>query len=109
MSLPTVLDHMRKQPGMYFPRVEFDLVAAFINGFNAAIHGGLLLGFRQWLIVRLGHGNNLPWDALVLRLTFPEAESLGGQLLQGDNQKRAVESLFDLLDAFLFEQGSSEG
>jgi hypothetical protein len=109
MSLPPVLDHVKKHPGMHFHKVEFDLLAAFINGFNLGGNGGLLVGFHEWLVVKLGYGNNLPWDALVLRLTFPEAESPSTQLLQSDNQKRAVESLFGLLESFLKESEAADG
>jgi hypothetical protein len=109
MSLPDVLEHMKKRPGMYVAKVDFDSVAAFIAGFNLATNGGLLVGFREWLIVKLGYGNNLVWDALVLKLTFPEAESASNQLLQAEQQKRAVESLFQLLEAFLQEKNSPDG
>ncbi|HWY87735.1 MAG TPA: hypothetical protein VNX28_13470 [Gemmataceae bacterium] len=110
MSLPSLLENVKKRPGMYFPKVEFDVVAAFITGFNLAGNGGLLLGFRQWLIVKLGYGNNLAWDALVLRLTFPEIESSSTQLLaQSENQKRAVESLFGLIETFLEERDATDG
>ena len=109
MSLPPALENVKKHPGMYFPKVEFDVVAAFINGFNLATHGGLLVGFREWLIVRLDYGNNWTWDGLILRLTFPEAESVHSELLENDNQKRSVESLFALLETFLQERESPNG
>jgi hypothetical protein len=94
---------------MYFYKVEFDVVAAFIKGFDLAMTGGLLVGFREWLVVKLGYANNWPWEGLVLRLTFPETESARSQLPQAENQQRAVESLFGLLEAFLQEREAPDG
>jgi hypothetical protein len=45
----------------------------------------------------------------VLRLTFPEAESRGRQSIEPENQKRAVESLFEQLEAFLQQRASPDG
>src|SRR5438309_712191 len=109
MGLPYVLEKLRDRPGMFIPKVDFDVVAAFITGFNQATRGGLLAGFREWLVVRCGDGNNLPWPALVLRLTFPDAESPDRCLLQGGNQKFAVDRLFDLLQAYFQEKESPDG
>ncbi|MGW1506623.1 hypothetical protein ACWCQW_50885 [Streptomyces mirabilis] len=33
-----------------------------------ANNGGMCAGFREWRIVRLDHGNNLAWSALVRHL-----------------------------------------
>jgi len=101
MAAPTLLQDMMRRPGMYFSPVEFDSVIAFLQGFNLACHGGALLGFREWLVVRLGNGNNLCWSALVLELAFPEAENPREQLLQTDGQKQAVRVLFSLLNEFM--------
>jgi hypothetical protein len=108
MGLPPALNNVKMRLGMYFPKIEFNAVAAFVDGFNLATNGGLLVGFREWLVVRLGYGNNLRWEGLVLRLTFPETESPGGQLHRTDNQNRAVQSLFTLLEAFLQERESAD-
>jgi hypothetical protein len=74
-----------------------------------ASHGGLLAGFREWLIVKLGCGNNLSWCALVLELTFPDAESPRQQLLHNGSQERAVRSLFELLEEFWQERETPDG
>ena len=109
MSLPPLLESVRKHPGMYLSRVEFDLAVAFLDGFDLASNGGLLAGFKEWLVVKLDFAHDLTWPGLVLLLTFPQMDSPGSQLLQGDNQKRAVESLFGLLEAFWQEREASEG
>jgi hypothetical protein len=93
---------------MYFSPVEFDVAAALIQGFDLASNGGLLAGFREWLIVKLGYGNNLAWSALVLRLVFPDAES-PRQCLQSAEQKHVVALLFGLLEEFWQERESPNG
>src|SRR5439155_10334091 len=84
MGLPQQIDHFIKRPTMYVPSLDFDAVAGFFQGFDVATYGGLLTGFREWLIVRLGYANNLAWTQLVLRLAFPDAESPRQKLLQDD-------------------------
>jgi hypothetical protein len=55
------------RPGMYVGEAQarFTTVAAWIDGFDRARSGGVLLGFREWLVVRAGGGNNFAWPALV--------------------------------------------
>ena len=68
MSLPPHLTHVLKRPSMYLPVVSYDAVVAYVLGYDAATQGGLLVGFREWLIVKLQDGNNLAWPALLLEL-----------------------------------------
>jgi len=109
MGLPHVLEQVRKRPSMYFHPVEFDVASAFLEGFNLASYVGALVGFREWLVMRLGYANNLAWPALVLRLVFPDVESPRQFLVQNGKQKRAVESLFGLLEEFWQEWQSDGG
>ncbi|MEU4157709.1 hypothetical protein [Actinoplanes sp. NPDC026670] len=67
-------------------------------GFDAAMSGGLLSGFREWLIVRLDDGNNLAWPALAERAV---AES--------SDFDAPMETLFALLDDFLAVKESHNG
>jgi hypothetical protein len=72
-------------------------MTAFVLGCDAGSSNGMLAGFREWLIVRLDHGNNLAWPALVRHLApngfvhplTPEADTA------------AVGALFQLLNEFL--------
>ncbi|MCB5912351.1 hypothetical protein [Streptomyces pinistramenti] len=41
---------------------------ALVLGVDTGSSGGMLVGLREWLIVRLGHGDNLVWVALVRHL-----------------------------------------
>src|SRR5688572_21475840 len=67
-----LVDDLCNRPGKYgvFP-VSYGSVCAYLSGFDAARGGGAMLGFPQWLIVRLNDGNNLHWAGLARRL-FPE-------------------------------------
>ena len=109
MGLPPVLDMLKRHPGIMISNVNFDAVVAFIDGFNLAISGGLLVGFHEWLVVKLGYGNNFHWSGLVLRLAFAQAETPEEQLHDAGNQKRALDSLFGHLESFLRERESAEG
>jgi hypothetical protein len=109
MPLPHLLQHVAKQPSMYFNPVEFDVAAAFLQGFDLANSGGVLVGFREWLVVKLGYGSNLIWSALALQLLFPESESPRQSLVDSGDQKRAVELLFGIVEEFWQERESLNG
>ena len=47
---------------------SFTTVCAYIDGFNTARGGGPLLGFREWLLLKLDDGNNFHWIGLADRL-----------------------------------------
>src|SRR5689334_22386721 len=51
---------------------SFEQFTTFVSGVDAGNDWQLLTGFREWLIVRLGYGNNLTWPGHVLWLAFPE-------------------------------------
>jgi hypothetical protein len=109
MGLPPLLEEVRKRPAMFLSKVDFDVLAGFLEGYHLAGNGGLLVGFREWLIVKLGYGNNLTWPGLVLRLLFPGAESPGKCHLESNDQQRAVEFLFELLEEYWRERQAYDG
>ena len=107
MSLPEVLANLRKRPGMYVSPATYDTAVAFVDGYDTATHGGLLVGFREWLVVKLGEGNNLVWSALVsdlMQCTTPMKE-----LKSQDDHNAAIEFLFATLDQFLDERDERDG
>jgi hypothetical protein len=109
VSLPYLLQQVMQNPGMFFSPVEFDVASAFIQGVNLSSSGGVLVGFREALITKLGYGNNLIWSELALRLIFPGDECPRLRLVEGGNQKRAVQLLFELLEDFWRERESPQG
>ena len=101
MSSHTKLfENVRKRTGMYVLRETYEAVAAFVLGYDAACEGGPLLGFREWLVLRLGSGANLAWPALVLQIAFPEAEDPETELSNPSADRRAIDTLFDLIAKF---------
>jgi hypothetical protein len=105
MPLPHELEMVRRYPGMYLRRVDFDGAVAFVHGFDVATNGGLLVGFREWLIVRLNGGNNLAWSELLLSLD--QSERAGDP--SAATEEARVAFLFSTLDEFLTEREQLAG
>ncbi|MFF4779379.1 hypothetical protein ACFY05_41850 [Microtetraspora fusca] len=93
---------------MYLPRADFTSVVAFVEGCNHGNAGALLTGFREWLVTRVGCGNNLVWWSLVLRLTEPEGPK-SARDMDPDTDARAVETLLQCLDDFLALRQEHDG
>ena len=106
MSLPQALADVAQRPAMYFLPIEYDVATAFLAGFNLACDGSLLGGFEEWILGKVRRDGNLGWSELALRLIFPEASSPREQLIQTGEQRRAVESLFKILDEFCREKAA---
>jgi len=109
MALPFDLDHFRARPTMYIVRVEFDTVAAYIQGLNAATNNSLLLGFPEWLVPKRDGGTNLMWSELVLELAFPGVPDARAKLEQPANHVKAIECLFSNLEEFWSERSAPNG
>ena len=95
-----VFDAVRRRPGMYFQSPSYDCVAAFVQGYDAACDGRLLLGFREWLVRQLGYGANLAWPALVLLVTFGSSSIPRDEADDAAGELAAIDSLFDLIERF---------
>lgn len=96
-----------KRPGMYFTEPSYEVVAAFLLGFDLATQEGVLRGFREWLIVRFDGGNNLVWSELVLQLTFlghsdPSARAR-------ESPQEAIDALFRLVREFSSARAEPDG
>ena len=95
---------------MFFQEPSYAAAAAFVLGYDFACEGGVLHGFREWLIVRLGFGNNLAWSALVLEVAFPgPGNPLESVHSSSANEKHAIEVLFQLLREFDEKRGTRDG
>ncbi|XYH97315.1 hypothetical protein ACMHYB_57755 [Sorangium sp. So ce1128] len=89
--------------------VSYDTIVAFIEGYDSALCGGFLVGFREWLIVKLEDGNNLSWSALVLNLMGRVGERSSAEVKSAEGQSVAIEFLLDTLDQFLDEREAPSG
>ena len=81
-------------------------VVAFVNGYDSAVGGGLLTSFREWLIPRVGYGNNLAWTALVDELRKRGSK---GKQNAGSVERDEIEFIFTTLEAFLAEREAPDG
>ena len=96
----TVFENVRLRTGMYIVDATYESVAAFVLGYDIACEGGVLVGFREWLIPRVGTGNNQGWPELALYLAFPEADRRVPVRLTAEMQKHAIDSLFRTISEF---------
>jgi hypothetical protein len=87
---------------MYFGRSDlpFDKLVAFVVGLDLGTRGRLLDGFREYLILRLGEESSLSWDGLAVKVTAPGAAP---RPANAEDDRAAVDGLFELLDEFLAE------
>jgi hypothetical protein len=85
---------------MYLMRDDFPTVVAYVEGCDQGNARSLLVGFREWLIIQAGCGDNFVWWALVLKLGLPESADDPGNLTPEDDMV-AKQTLFLLLDEFL--------
>jgi hypothetical protein len=98
-----IFESMRKHTGMYVLGETFAEVTAFVDGYDQACEGGTLCGFKEWLVVRLGlkNGANLHWPALILDAAFPGSKDSRAEVSADSRaQRRAIDTLFDLLPEF---------
>ncbi|WP_133912005.1 hypothetical protein [Streptomyces sp. NBC_00582] len=89
--------------GTYYP------TALLLTGIDLGRSGGLLRGFREWLVVRRGECIGLHWHQLVLLELFPDRGLQGWknpEHLTPDEHSRAVAHLFALVLEFLDLRGN---
>jgi hypothetical protein len=110
MKFDDVIGILRKHPGTLGLDGSFGQATAFLLGLDAGNDGCLLVGFREWLVVRLGDGANLGWPALVAHLATPQGPDLRVlRALSGEDNLRLVRTMCDLLDEFLLERSQADG
>lgn len=133
MNYRELFRQIKERPGMWGLDGSYGQFCAFLLGCDAGNAWSLFTGLREWLVVRFKEAHrpdNVAWHGLVLWLAFPEcwrATSLWAdpsvavytlELPAGtqtdppeanDDAKRAVELLFDLLDAFWEEREQFRG
>lgn len=104
------LRNVCRRGGMYLQHPSYECIVAFVRGYNFATDGGPLVGFREWLIPKLGYGNNLDWDTLALHLAFPESEApLAEANADSAKMTHATSTLCQLYETFEAERAKPDG
>jgi hypothetical protein len=102
MEYRTLFRNLHRRPGLYGLDGSYAQFCVFIDGVDYGNDRGLLTGFREWLVLRAGKGDNLIWRALVLHLALPGEAQPSREPSDGPEANEiAVDTLFALLDEFL--------
>jgi hypothetical protein len=96
MPLPPALASVRARPGMYLHRQTPDAVFELLLGYDLATMGGLLAGFREWLIPRVDGASNLAWTGLV-------------ETYLGSRGGVTIDAIFALVDELLTARDAHDG
>jgi hypothetical protein len=98
----TLFAQVHSHPGLFGLDGSYGQFCAYVDGVDTGNAGRLLTGFREWLVTRLGDGDNLVWRGLVLRLAFPDTDSIRLEALsEAEPNRTAADTLFALLEEFL--------
>ena len=96
-----LFENVRKRTGMYVVPETYEMVTTFIFGYDSAYEGGVLVGFYEWLVLRLGRSSCLGWPGLVLDVAFPRSKNPSRELSRSAKaQRHAIDTLFTLIDEF---------
>lgn len=106
----SLFENIRMRTGMYLQEETYAAAAAFVLGYDMAAQGGVLIGFREWLIARLGAGNSFTWTALVLHLAFPgQSDPQAALQSTAAAQRHAIDTLFRLIAEFDDDRSAPDG
>ena len=110
MDYEDLFTNIRRRPEMFGLDGSFQGFCAFLLGIDYGNDRKFLVGFREMLAVRLGAGANLSWPALVLRVAFPERDSVErDRLADPEANRAAVDALFTLLAEFRTRTTDQDG
>ncbi|GIH68152.1 hypothetical protein Mth01_04050 [Sphaerimonospora thailandensis] len=91
---------------MYGLDGTYNSAVAFILGYDCGNGSLFLAGFREWLVVKYGEGDNLGWPTLVKLLAHVDGQGL---LYDAGVDALVVDTLFQLLDEFLEQRDEYGG
>ncbi|TXC95895.1 hypothetical protein [Streptomyces sp. ISID311] len=96
------LELIRTRPGMYGLDGSYGNYVTYLCGYDEGARGTALLGFREWLLLRLGRPSSLVWPSLIAEQALPGvAHAFGHRNLDEQQNRVAVEALFRFLGDFL--------
>lgn len=101
MARDTILElfvYVCQKPNMYVQCPRFTAVSAFIAGYDDALQGGVLVGFREWLLTGGKDWTNLPWWSLVRLRLNPQVDLASAP--SEDEETALIGTLRDSLEKF---------
>jgi hypothetical protein len=104
--------HFRQRPAMYVGHVTYESVVNFLSGVDCSAHGGLLVGFNEWLEPRVGGWGNYGWPGMALLLACPEhprPPRMEFLKTSEEASMHSIEVLFQCLEAYFDERNSPFG
>ncbi|GAB2648986.1 hypothetical protein GCM10009743_25800 [Kribbella swartbergensis] len=72
MDRSWLIEQLQSRPGMFSLDGSFRMYGAFLRGYQCGADAVWLQDFQAWLVRQLGTGQNLGWEALMLRSVFPD-------------------------------------
>jgi hypothetical protein len=72
----------------------------FISGYEACANGGILVGFREWLIVKNNDYNNLAWEKIALYDSFPGSSDPLKEIEDNIKNQYAIHHLIVLIHEY---------
>lgn len=97
-----LIERLDKRPLMFSLDGSFDMYVAFLKGYQCGSDAEWLANFHAWLVQDLGSGQNVGWEALILRIALPgkpDSWRLFGPRAE-DEEAALRRTLFDKLRAF---------
>ena len=113
MELGEICFHLKNRRRMYLLDDSFVTAVSFIEGFNAALDGEPLNGFRDWLNARSFEGRSgLHWAYIIASVRVPEVLEGGLRIdnISSDYNAPMIDDLLRLIGDFIAPtEGEGEG
>lgn len=87
-----------RTPKMFLSSDRYEAVASFMTGYDTAVGGAALRGFREYLLCQGAGWNNLPWW-LLIRVVAEPAVDLSKEVAEGE-QEASIQTLIEQLSRF---------
>jgi hypothetical protein len=88
---------------MYLPEDTYDCFVSYVLGYDDALDGAILKGFREWATMLLNKQANYGWPAVALGVLLGD---LSKNLVSIEENRAAIAGLHRLVSAFVSERGN---
>jgi hypothetical protein len=91
-----------ERPGMYLPEDTYDCFVSYVLGYDDALGGVILKGFREWATMLLNQQANFGWSAVALGVLLGD---MSKKLVSIEENRAAIAGLHRLISEFVSERG----